>query len=1542
MKNIKFFKIIALKILLLATIFNQGVFAKPIPPGSGEGDVPANILFLLDSSDSMDTNIFSGTPMRNAEDIVELNDGNLIIAQKQEGLIKLIYSTTEKDYAFANAGSFLGAVNPDASDAVYGTGNCAEKNSYFQHVIEIAYDKTSDIIYAVEHHPDYYKIVSLNSDGTCVDVIEAGDTIGDDGQVLNFSLRGIDIRNIGGEEHMFVIGYDYDAPKNTRGRLFSKNLTTGVGIVCSGLETKHFDSWARKNDDVAVTSDGSKLYLASKHSIIRYSMSKINTDSDAGTLDNYCPTVGSGGTVTDTSGKGYDVFYDKKKVDFANARAIGLDPDDDNTIYVGDYSDHSVKKFTIGEGDHALTLVKERGTLGTTNVTEDANLVFKRIRGLTIGTVNKSSANNNVLYVGDEKPTVEVLDRVTNNLTWEKEIGGPKIMRLTGAINAIKAVLNDSTLTSGAHFGYGYWNSGVPETGERQCHGSTKHNCDYYRGWNNDTEEGSHPGGQSNLCNKDSCLMVGIHDQGAERILDVIGDTPMEWGTDGTAFSQMAYEYFTDATITTSPPIDPHSSCQLRYVIVIGDGGWKHPDESERLIRNLRTEKDVKTLVVAYGGLTMEKNETALLNFASMAIAGSCDDENSDDCEKTIMADNPQQLKTALQGKIQQIIAERLAFTAPTITATIEKGGEIYQSQFDYVQHGEWQGTVRKNIIGTDGEVDFDHADSWSASEKMYAQTKRRIWTAMPEVDYLGDWNNFTTDTKNVAGIRTLFELFGNDVIDYHRVTARTDGSTIGTRCGGEHENEIANAEVIEGTSVADGVDDDVVGLISFVRGNDFFDYDGDCVLTEKRLNMLGDIYHSQLVEVGQPNAFTSFTSTNQESYWRSKNNYQSFVTEHESREKILYAGANDGMLHAFNAGTGEEEWAFVPPFIAAKLPSIINEDLNGTVGEDKTGGSAAIFAVDGSPVIHDIFYKGIKPDGTFDTEPSWHTIMIIPYGRGGRGFSILDITHPIIETGKGPVHIVSIFNDKDNRKIWMADHEGSRKSWEYLVSDFHIRDSLEGQKARDNERKGRNASPSTIDDIYECQTNEDASGSFKTSGTNSCYKGTTFSFNPATAESFLATDLKITEGSTVLTPLVHYTVDTSCGARLCINFTTNKVVSASRSESKAEYTSSISIKITSEVIAGLANTPEYDYSTLGETWSSPRIFRLPNEGAGDIDINDDIYAAILPSGMGGASSVFIINLEDVEDGPGKIIKKIKIEDTKFEDGGSNIINAIPASPIVITSDIGHGIEWSGALAYVGDFEGKITKINLTNIEAPGIEIYDHSTLFNLNSSEENGRYLYHMMDAGIGRDTKQLWLFGGTGDFEDINGASDTMDNILFGIRDFDYPNYKHIPTPTNDVDSLVGINECVNTSLLGSAADCSVTPSNSGWVYHLDNENTLSKHRKSSATPTIYRGNVYFPVYKPFEGQDKCNLGSAYICSADDECGINTSEKIPEYAPSEAEEDACMFIRRGILSELVIFGDTLFGNVAGPDVDEQTLISILASTGDVDTYRGSWRENY
>lgn len=60
----KLFKIFILFILCLN--FNQFSNAKPLPPGSGSGDVPANILILLDSSKSMNNLIGDGIPTVNS------------------------------------------------------------------------------------------------------------------------------------------------------------------------------------------------------------------------------------------------------------------------------------------------------------------------------------------------------------------------------------------------------------------------------------------------------------------------------------------------------------------------------------------------------------------------------------------------------------------------------------------------------------------------------------------------------------------------------------------------------------------------------------------------------------------------------------------------------------------------------------------------------------------------------------------------------------------------------------------------------------------------------------------------------------------------------------------------------------------------------------------------------------------------------------------------------------------------------------------------------------------------------------------------------------------------------------------------------------------------------------------------------------------------------------------------------------------------------------------------------------------------------------
>ncbi len=58
--------------------FNQITYSKPLPPGSGTGDVPANILILLDSSISMNRTIGAGIP--NISSMTIDGDGNKVLS----------------------------------------------------------------------------------------------------------------------------------------------------------------------------------------------------------------------------------------------------------------------------------------------------------------------------------------------------------------------------------------------------------------------------------------------------------------------------------------------------------------------------------------------------------------------------------------------------------------------------------------------------------------------------------------------------------------------------------------------------------------------------------------------------------------------------------------------------------------------------------------------------------------------------------------------------------------------------------------------------------------------------------------------------------------------------------------------------------------------------------------------------------------------------------------------------------------------------------------------------------------------------------------------------------------------------------------------------------------------------------------------------------------------------------------------------------------------------------------------------------------------
>jgi type IV pilus assembly protein PilY1 len=97
------------------------------------------------------------------------------------------------------------------------------------------------------------------------------------------------------------------------------------------------------------------------------------------------------------------------------------------------------------------------------------------------------------------------------------------------------------------------------------------------------------------------------------------------------------------------------------------------------------------------------------------------------------------------------------------------------------------------------------------------------------------------------------------------------------------------------------------------------------------------------------------------------------------TREPVVYVGSNDGVLHAFNADTGEEIWGFVPPYLVPNLRS--------GYPSTRTQG------VDGSPVVKEVYYERSNSSLTDDT--NWHTVLVVGLRAGGGAYIGMDVTDP-------------------------------------------------------------------------------------------------------------------------------------------------------------------------------------------------------------------------------------------------------------------------------------------------------------------------------------------------------------------------------------------------------------------------------------------------------------------------------------------------------------------------------------------------------------------
>lgn len=138
-----------------------------------------------------------------------------------------------------------------------------------------------------------------------------------------------------------------------------------------------------------------------------------------------------------------------------------------------------------------------------------------------------------------------------------------------------------------------------------------------------------------------------------------------------------------------------------------------------------------------------------------------------------------------------------------------------------------------------------------------------------------------------------------------------------------------------------------------------------------QRSSVLGDIVNSSPVLVGAP----SYLPYLADKIDGTAGDYRKFYEDNKSRRELVYVGANDGMLHAFDAENGDEVFAFVPSVVLPNMPKLTGQSYQG---------GAHLYFVDGTPVVRDV-YIGDK----------WRTILIGTLRAGGKSLFALDITDP-------------------------------------------------------------------------------------------------------------------------------------------------------------------------------------------------------------------------------------------------------------------------------------------------------------------------------------------------------------------------------------------------------------------------------------------------------------------------------------------------------------------------------------------------------------------
>ncbi len=358
-------------------------------------------------------------------------------------------------------------------------------------------------------------------------------------------------------------------------------------------------------------------------------------------------------------------------------------------------------------------------------------------------------------------------------------------------------------------------------------------------------------------------------------------------------------------------------------------------DTQEFSTNPLDGKRNMLWLAAKYGGF-IDSDGNGQPNLAS-----EWDADSNGQPDNYVLATQPQNLVTGLNAAFADI--DNRSSTAAAValnSSTISSQTRVYQAQFNTAY---WSGDlIAYPVSPTTGAIST--TPSWRAETLVPAWNSRNIFTRRG------------TTGSGARGVR--FQWPSNPAsptttdIDADQVTFLKTGGVSDTMGSDRLEFLRGNNTLVPGT---------------------FRNRDG---------KKLGDLMNSAPIYVGKPlylpdaietaagaahSAFASGTAVN-------------------GRTPVVYAGANDGMLHAFRADTGVEIFAYVPFAVFPQLHQLTQANYSHR------------YYVDGQ-LTHSDVYGAFANCGTGSC---WRSILIGGLGGGGKGIYALDITNPDLFTVTG------------------------------------------------------------------------------------------------------------------------------------------------------------------------------------------------------------------------------------------------------------------------------------------------------------------------------------------------------------------------------------------------------------------------------------------------------------------------------------------------------------------------------------------------------------